>query len=311
MPAPLGVPTVTPPPLPATSSGERNAVQDEMEETAHEIDEWEEETVDSAGPEVPKKQDQTTSAGSRPVPPQQSPGKLVAEAAATSQASPPPAANPAAKTVPSRTAAASPAHTNKLLQDAPDVLSSQSDALNQLAGAIPNIEKEALQLYNTFGGDDADAAPQQASPSFLQVARSKSHQTNTALSRKKLNEVWKALSAVAEETREGLSMIQHLEAEGISSEADDDGQNEDTSITDKAVAEDADVKPSSEECTWLLQSFEKRSSMRAQEADWLQEARAVFGSAARHHSQAPPQLRGQPVSPSSEDSSEDNSEDAP
>ena len=32
-------------------------------------------------------------------------------------------------------------------------LASQSAALDDLAGAIPNIEKEALQLYNSFGGN--------------------------------------------------------------------------------------------------------------------------------------------------------------
>jgi len=173
-------------------------------------------------------------------------------------------------------------------------LASQTEALDDLAGAIPNIEKEALQLYNTFGGSpDAleSVGSLSGSPAFLQVSQGKQHLKHTpgVPSQADLDKTWNELKFVAQRTEGALKMI----------------QNEKTDETDAATKSafgllqekgDAGLDIDSE-CDWLISNFQARQQVRTQEEDLLREAHMLLGSAhvffQHHKHHRTKQLRGQ------------------
>jgi len=136
-------------------------------------------------------------------------------------------------------------------------LGSQSEAvddLSDIAGVVPNVEKEALQLYNTFGGSPDALESVGGGLTFLQQQQ---RHTPGIPSQADLNVAWDELSSVAVKAQSAAS----TNALGLLQEKGDSG---------------LDIE---EECNWLMSNYEARQKVRAQEEDLLKEAHQLLGNA--------------------------------
>jgi hypothetical protein len=167
-------------------------------------------------------------------------------------------------------------------------LASQSEALDDLAGAIPNVEKEALELYNTFGGEPSSLEsislaqqPGFAAPSamFLQVHEQKKH-TPGVPSQANMDAAWDLLTRVAKQKHEAMSLAQHLESRS----------GKPVGVLLQRLQENL-LDDIDDECDWLMSNFYHRQQDRAQEEAALAEAHRLLGGA-HVFAQEPRRLRG-------------------
>lgn len=148
-----------------------------------------------------------------------------------------------------------------------------NEALSDLAGdgTIPNIEKEALQLYNSFGGPPSSleaVGGLSVVPSFLQVAEGK--HTAGVPSQAELDAAWDALRLVAEQTRGAMSMIQQRKDDAVATKPKPLGLIQEQGLSEHEI---------DDECEWLINHFQHRQKVRAQETEMLNEAHKLLGSA--------------------------------
>jgi len=148
-------------------------------------------------------------------------------------------------------------------------LGSQSDSLADLAGVIPNVETEALQLYNTFGGSPDALESVGGGLTFLQQQQ---RHTPGIPSQADLNVAWDELSSVAVKAQSALSMVQESKspAETVAASTNALG------LLQEKGDSGLDIE---EECNWLMSNYEARQQVRAQEEDLLKEAHQLLGNA--------------------------------
>lgn len=160
-----------------------------------------------------------------------------------------------------------------------DDLSLASQALDDLwngpSGAIPNIEKEALQL----------------SPSFLQISQGKQHQRHTPgiPSEADLDKAWYVLRRVAKQTRSAMSLAHQFKKAVMPGAA--------KSLSVVGLVQNGGINEHDvdEECGWLMNNFQHRQHERADESDMLMEANQLLGDVHVYlqlHSHETRQLRG-------------------
>jgi hypothetical protein len=152
-------------------------------------------------------------------------------------------------------------------------LASQSEALDDLAGAIPNIEKEALQLYNSFGGQPAPLESVDSIsplPSFLQMSKRKMQQKHTPglPTPAQFDAAFAALRLAAKRTQGAMSMVQHMKKANLASKSV-------LGLIQKPGLSDRDIN---KECKWLMNNFQHRQVVRNREEKLLQEAHELIGS---------------------------------
>lgn len=134
----------------------------------------------------------------------------------------------------------------------PTQSASFADLPNSLGGAIPSIDQQAMQLYNSFGGAAASGDNSIAPASFLQVSK---HQLSPAM-RADLDAAYDALKEVTEDSNSAMSMMDLLRNADDADEASIDGQ-----------------------CTSMLQKFEHRQAARSKhQADLEKRSQRLLAS---------------------------------
>lgn len=157
------------------------------------------------------------------------------------------------------------AHGLAQISDADDMsLASQSEALDDLVGVLPNIEKEALQLYNSFGGEPApleSLGGLAVVPSFLQVSK----HTPGIPTMAEFDKAWAQLRSVAmllQTTDDKVAALRKPAVALMQKKGKHTGF--------------ADIDS---QCKWLISNLEHRQRMRSQEEALLNEAHQVLGTA--------------------------------
>jgi len=134
-------------------------------------------------------------------------------------------------------------------------VAAMSEAFGDLKGAIPNIDQQALTLYNSFGGEPASVdalGGLGAGPSFLQVAKNQRHprdlgQSLPPVMRTDLDAAWDALRDVAQDTLSAFNMMDTL-------------RNTDDAGSDTATPGSSSID---DQCTLVLKNFERRQAVRS------------------------------------------------
>lgn len=157
-----------------------------------------------------------------------------------------------------------------------------SAALDDLGGAIPSIDQQALELYNANGGESATLdkfGGLVPAPAFLQLGRRQQQFTKLkVVAVSDLNSAWDALQVVAEDTKSALSMMESLRKTGW-------GQ------ADPAARPEAD---SDEQCTVLIQRFSHRQEVRAgHEAKLTKHSQHLLHALGHSHAPKAKYLRSQ------------------
>lgn len=137
-----------------------------------------------------------------------------------------------------------------------------SEAVDDLDGSIPNIDQQALQLYNTFGGEEPATLDTLGSlssgPGFLQVVQRHQHNRRLAPAlQADIDAAMQALEAIAKDTTSAMNTL-NLLRNADESDADSGGSASDTSSI-------------TEQCTSLLQELESRQNNRAKQQTELQQ----------------------------------------
>jgi len=157
------------------------------------------------------------------------------------------------------------AHGLAQISDADDMsLASQSEALDDLVGVLPNIEKEALQLYNSFGGEPApleSLGGLAVVPSFLQVSK----HTPGIPTMAEFDKAWIQLRSVATRLQTTDDQVAALRKPAVA-------------LMQKKGKHTGFAGIDSQ-CKWLISNLEHRQRMRSQEEALLSEAHQVLGTA--------------------------------
>lgn len=168
-------------------------------------------------------------------------------------------------------------------------LASTSAVLDDLAGAIPDVEKQALQLYNSFGGEPAALETVDSFSGALDFLQLSEQGSASGPSQENLDVVWNALKAVTDEAQGAMRMVERLKKAAVTE-----------AMPRKPVAgfmqdrEDLDDSIDSE-CAWLQSNFEHRQKLRSHQAVLIQEAHGILRNAHSHflsHPKKAHNLRG-------------------
>lgn len=161
-------------------------------------------------------------------------------------------------------------------------VAAMSAAFTDLGGAIPSIDQQALQLYNSFGGEPASVETLgglSSSPAFLQTSQhSKLHSKLAPVVRADLDAAMDALKEVADDTKNAMDMMEVLR------------NTVDTDATPATAASGA--SPIVEQCTLLMRKFKNRQQVRAKrEADLEQRSQRLLQSVPASHERKAKNLR--------------------
>jgi hypothetical protein len=136
--------------------------------------------------------------------------------------------------------------------------------LDDLAHAIPNDDKDALSLDQSVESSDSNNDDSPDIPaSFVQVLQ----EQIITLPQADLDAVWNSLNDLADQTREGLSMIDLLRHTAHNAQPKKhtrmDRRSQGTGMQ--------------QQCTWLMQNFAERQEKRAKVKAILKQAKTILG----------------------------------
>jgi hypothetical protein len=150
---------------------------------------------------------------------------------------------------------------------------SRLPSLDDLARAIPNVDKDALEMYNSV--DDSDLGTSDDSldmpPSFVQLVQEQA----VIIPQADLDAVWNSLKTLADQTHASLNMIdvlRHAAPRGMQTKtrASSHGHLQQSFL---AAHQEQGV---GHQCNWLLRSFEQRQENRMKINAVLKRAKAIL-----------------------------------
>jgi hypothetical protein len=148
--------------------------------------------------------------------------------------------------------------------------------LDDLARAIPNVDKDALQMYNSvddsdLGNDDSSNGDSLDIPaSFVQVMQEQA----VTIPQADLDMVWNSLKAIADQSHAGLNMIDLLRHGAPAQPMTHASLGHHSQHDALAVFQEQGTE---QQCTWLLQNFEQRQENRRKVNAILKRAKAILG----------------------------------
>jgi len=150
---------------------------------------------------------------------------------------------------------------------------SRLPSLDDLARAIPNVDKDALEMYNSV--DDSDLGTSDDSldvpPSFVQLVQEQA----VIIPQADLDAVWNSLKTLADHTHAGLNMIdllRHAAPRGAQTKTRSSLHGH-LQYSFFAAHQDQGV---GQQCNWLLRSFEQRQENRMKMNAVVKRAKSIL-----------------------------------
>lgn len=136
-------------------------------------------------------------------------------------------------------------------------VAAMSSAFNDLGGAIPNIDQQAMQFYSGFGGEPASLdtlGGLSAGASFLQVAEKRMHRLKSSpVMHADLDAAWSALKEITEDTKSAYASLKELSSME---------QLDNTESTDSLDGASSGSQEISDQCVLLMEEFDRREKAR-------------------------------------------------